>query len=200
MAKRLPADERLATAGQLVARARLLFDIWWLYEGADTRPRIIEAMRQYSEFFRFDSHAHLVAFVVYMAALIDERPDTINLPALAKELETSGLVSTAVTSEVKTLLVQISSMRPKVAILRNNLFAHRSASLSYAEAFRRASIKPNELRELTVTALKIANRLLIARGLSEQLFNPQPLHDAQAMLRALSPHDSAPAGEPPISA
>ncbi len=189
MAKRLAADERLITAGQLVVRARILFDIWWLYEGEDTRPGIID-ITAYSEFFRYDSHAHFFAFVVYMAALTEERGETTNLPCLARELETSGLISAPVATEVKSLLAQISSIKSKMAILRNNLFAHRSASLSYAEAFRKASVNSNELRDLTETALKIANCLLLARGLPEQVFNPLPVQDVQAMLKALSPRAS----------
>jgi hypothetical protein len=41
------------------------------------------------------------------------------------------------------------------------------------------------MRDLTEIALKIANRLLLARGLSDQFFNPLPRDDAEAMLKAL---------------
>jgi hypothetical protein len=44
-------------------------------------------------------------------------------------------------------------------------FAHRSASISYDDVFKLAAVKPDQLRDLTEVALKIANRLLLARGL-----------------------------------
>jgi hypothetical protein len=74
----------------------------------------------------------------------------------------------------------------KVTILRNNLFAHRSAAVSYADAFKKADVTPNELRDLTEIALKVVNRLLIARGLSDQVFAELPLEDARKMLKALA--------------
>jgi AbiU2 len=86
----LPLDERLETAAQLVLRARAFYDLWRFFEGAETRPAIINTMRLYSEFFRFDPHAHFVSFVVHVAALFDKRSDSINLPALANELAALG--------------------------------------------------------------------------------------------------------------
>ena len=84
MTAHIPFSARLQLAGQLVARARIFYDIWWFYEGADTRPKIIGTMNTYSEFFRFDSHANFVALIVYLGGLFETRADTVNLPALEK--------------------------------------------------------------------------------------------------------------------
>lgn len=46
MAKHLLIDQRLEIAGQLVVRTRIFYDIWWLYEGADTRSKIIDTMNE----------------------------------------------------------------------------------------------------------------------------------------------------------
>ena len=143
-------------------------------------------MNLYSEFFRFDSHAHFVAFINHIAALLEKRDDTINLPRLAKELKKSGLISTQDTADVHALLGQAAPFACKAAILRNNLFAHRSAALSYPEAFNKAAATPNEWRDLAETALKVVNRLLTARGLQEHDFDTDPLTDVEAMMKALS--------------
>ena len=190
MANPLPIDERLETAAQLVLRARIFYDIWRFYDGDETRPAIIDAMRRYSEFFRYDPHAHFFSFIVHMAALLEARQDTINLPNLSKEFRDSGLIEARVAVEVDALLQQATPFASKVAILRSNLFAHRSVSLSYAEAFNKAAVTPNELRELTEIALKIVNRLLISRGFTCHVFNGLPLSCAEAMLKALSEHAS----------
>ncbi len=186
--KPLPFDERLKTAAQLVLRARVFYELWWYLEGAETRPAIIDTMRQYSEFFRFDPHAHFVAFVVHVAALFEKRNDSINLPALAKELEAPQLISPEEAAEVRRLLDEAAPVAKKAIILRSNLFAHRSAMLSYAEAFRRAAVTPDELRNLTDIALEAANRLLRTRGFEGHFFSPAPVEDAEAMLRTLSEH------------
>jgi hypothetical protein len=75
--------------------------------------------------------------------------------------------------------------RSKVTILRHNLFAHRSASLTYSEAFEMAGLTREQLADLTETALKIANALLLARGLPDQFFHPGPREHAEALLRTL---------------
>ena len=190
MANPLPIDERLETGAQLVLRARIFYDIWRFFEGDETRPAIIDTMRRYSEFFRYDPHAHFFSFIVHMAALLEARQDTINLPNLAKEFQDSGLIEAAVATEVDALLEQAVPFKSKVAFIRNNLFAHRSASLPYAEVFKKAGVTANELRELTEIALKIVNRLLISRGFTCHVFDRLPLSCAEAMLKALSEHAS----------
>jgi len=184
MGNALPVDQRLETAGNLVVRTRIFYDIWWFFKGEKTRPAIADTMQCYSEFFRFDEHAHFVAFVVHIAALFDKRRDTIKLPRLVKELK--GLISAQDHADVAALLDQATPLVSKVTILRNNLFAHRSAAVSYADAFKKADVTPNDLRDLTEIALKVVNRLLIARGFRDQVFAELPLEDASKMLKALA--------------
>ena len=106
----LPIDERLETAAQLVLRTRIFYDIWRFFEGKETRPAIIDTMRCYSEFFRFDPHAHFVAFVVHVAALFEKRNDTVNLPRLAKESKESGLISAQDAMELDALFRQATPL------------------------------------------------------------------------------------------
>jgi hypothetical protein len=141
-------------------------------------------MDEFSELFQFTIHAHFVAFVVHIAALF-ERKDTINLWRLTDEMRGAGMLSTTALAEVEALLSQATPVVSKVAILRHNLFAHRSASMSYAEAFEMAGLTTEQLANLTEIALKIANALLLARGLPDQVFHPGPREHAEALLTTL---------------
>jgi hypothetical protein len=181
----LPIDDRIERAVQLVLRARIFFDIWFYFEGADTRRGILDTMDEYSEFFRFAPHAHLVAFVVSISAVLDKRRGTISLFHLAEEMKGGNLLPMQVEKEIGDLLTQAEPLRSKIAILRHNAFAHRSAVLSYDDAFRMAAVTAGEMRDLTEIALKISNKLARARGLSEQFFNPLPRADAEEILVAL---------------
>ena len=183
----LPLVTRVDTAGELVVRARIFYDIWRYYEDAETRPAILPTMNAYPDFFRFDTHAHFVSFTVYMAGLVERRTDTTNLSHLTAECEASGTVSVAALGSAKAALSRTEPIRPKVVILRNNLFAHRSASLSYEEAFRIASVTPNQLRDLTVDALDVANSLLVGCGGQRKWFHERPLEHAKKMLRKIGP-------------
>lgn len=144
-------------------------------------------MNVFSEFFRFDSHAHFVALIVHIAALFEHRSDTVNLPALIREVEAVASKVEA-TTEAKHLMAQARVLTPKVAILRSNLFAHRSDSLSYAEAFTKAALTPNDLRSLTDTALRVVNCLRVARRREEQGFDDLSRRRLAAMLQVLSDH------------
>jgi hypothetical protein len=175
-------NDRLALAGQLVARARIFFDVWWFYESDQTRPGILDAMNEYPEFFRYDSHAHFVSFVVHLASLLETRSDTVNLDALIQEAVATGAVQTTVASDGEATLASLKSLRRAVMILRSNLFAHRSKSMTYLEAFKMAAVTPNELRAGTESLLGIVNLLLRARGLPEQSFNETSQRHLRGML------------------
>jgi len=104
---------------------------------------------------------------------------------LFEELKKSGSIPENDAMQVASILAQAQAISTKVAILRNNLFAHRSASLSYADAFKKAGVTPDNLEELTGLSLRIANRLLSACGLREHYFNEVPRMHAEALLKTL---------------
>jgi hypothetical protein len=182
----LPLEERLYRAGQHVVRARLFLDLWFYFEEKTTRAKIIDTMREYNEFFRFTPHAYFVAYIVHIAAMFDRRKDTISLPRLAKEMKMSRLLQGNSAAEVDRLLAEAAPIASKVLVLRHYAFAHRSARISYDDAFKQAAVKPNQLHELTEVALKIANRLLLARGLKGEAFTTLPREDAEKMMKALA--------------
>ena len=182
----LPLEERLYRAGQHVVRARLFLDLWFYFEEKTTRAKIVDTMREYNEFFRFTPHAYFVAYIVHIAAMFDRRKDTISLPRLAKEMKMSRLLQGNSAAEVDRLLAEAAPIASKVLVLRHYAFAHRSARISYDDAFKQAAVKPNQLHELTEVALKIANRLLLARGLKDEAFTTLPREDAEKMMKALA--------------
>jgi hypothetical protein len=182
----LSLNERLCRAGQHIVRARLFFDLWFYFGGAETKPHIIETMREYNEFFRFTPHAYLVTYVVHIAAVFDKRRDTINLIRLAQEMKAARLIQGQTITEVDALLARAAPVISKVTILRHNAFAHLSASISYDAAFKKAKVTAVQLRDLTELALKIVNHLLLARGLKDEAFTSLPLEAAEAMMKALA--------------
>jgi hypothetical protein len=140
------------------------------------------------EFFRFDTHTHFVAFVVYFAGLFESRTDTVNLKALVNEANASETFPGRTITRAQELLTHARRLSRKITILRSNLFAHRSASLSYSDAFRRASVTPDELYELTEVGLEVINLLLTVDGSREQVFHQLPRGDAEKLLDTLVKH------------
>jgi hypothetical protein len=182
----LSLRERLDRIGQHIIRARLFLDLWLYFEEEQSRRDIIETMRDYNEFFRFTPHAYLVAYVVYMAGVFEARKDTISLVALVREVKSLGRLNSQDEATVDALMSSAKRIAKKVAILRNQAFAHRAANMSYNDVFLLASVKPFELREVTDMALQIANRLLLSCGLQEQHFTDLPREAAVEMMTALA--------------
>jgi hypothetical protein len=182
----LPLDERLDRACQHVVRARLFLDLWFYFEEKTTRHKIFETMERYNEFFRFTPHAYFLSYVIHIAAMFDRTRDTISLPRLAKEMKDARVIQGQEATKVDALLDEAAPIAAKVNTLRHGAFAHRSARISYDGIFKLAAVKPDQLRDLTEVALKIANRLLLARGLRDQYFSTLPRDDAIAMMKALA--------------
>lgn len=178
----LPLNEQLDRVSQHVIRARLFLDLWSYFESADTRPQIIETMRDYNEFFRFTPHAYLLSYVIYMAGVFDRRDDTISFRPLVREMKAAGHIN----GQVDALLSQAKPIADKVIILRHKAFAHRDAHISYNDVFKMADVMPVQLRDLTEVALKIANHLLRSRGLQDQHFTELPREAAEAMMKSLA--------------
>jgi hypothetical protein len=84
-------ETKLDTLVQLVLRTRFFFDLWWVYEGAPTRPKYLDAMNQYSEFFRFDTHAQQVAYTIYLCQLFEGKPKTLNITGVLRDAKARGL-------------------------------------------------------------------------------------------------------------
>jgi hypothetical protein len=143
-------------------------------------------MREYNEFFRFTPHAYLAAYVIYMAGVFDRSKGTISLAPLFREVSRTGNLNTQDVSIIDTLLLRSKPIVEKVTTLRHNAFAHRSAHISYDGVFKRAAVRPDQLRELTNVALEIGNKLLLARGLQPQCFSELPREAAEAMMQALA--------------
>jgi hypothetical protein len=121
-----------------------------------------------------------------MAGVFDKSRDTISLVALIREVKAAGKLKAHGAATVDALLLKAKPIADKVSTLRHNAFAHRSAHISYDDAFELAAVRPDQLRELTDIALEIANRLLLACGLQDQYFNEEPRKAAEAMMKALA--------------
>jgi hypothetical protein len=182
----LPLNERLNRIGQHVMRARTFFDLWFYFEGHESRHEIIHIMQEYSEFFRFAPHAYLVTCVIYMAGVFDNRGDTISLEPLIREVKAKGHLKAQDVTGVDRIFSQAKPIADKVKTLRHKAFAHQDSGISYNDVFKFAAVTPNELRELTEMALAICNSLRSACGLGDFAFSDTPREDAEAMMRTLA--------------
>lgn len=184
----LPLEERLDRIAQHIIRARLFLELWFYFESEDTRPHIIETMRDYNEFFRFTPHAYFVTYVIYMHGVFDRQAGTISFKHIVPEMAATGFLKGDDGAKVDALMAEAKPAAEKLSILRHRAIAHKTAHISYNDVFKLAKVTPVQLRELSDISLKIANRLLLARGLRDQYFTELPREAAQAIMTALAPN------------
>jgi len=130
-------------------------------------------------------HAHQVAFIITIAVLFDRGRSTISLHHLVREMTRNKQLSQQAQAEVNELLNKVKPLETKILVLRHKAFAHRSAHTSYDDAFKEAKVSAKQMRELTETALLIANKLAEAVGVSIGFFNELPREDAARMMQTL---------------
>lgn len=181
-------EQKLDILVQLVLRARIFFDLWWIYESSQTRPKYLPAMNRYPEFFRFDSHAQEVAYTIYLCHIFEDDSKTLNIPNVVKEAKARGLSAGYITVAEKALKDGLPIWK-KLVIIRSNLFAHRSASLSYSGAFKKASITPNEIRRLAELGLEAINSLRTALAQKDYGFSALSGKDLKELLEEIN-HNS----------
>lgn len=181
----IPFDTLLDTLTQITIRARLHWDIWWAYEGETERPKHLPVMQEYSDFVRFDLHAHLTSCIVCLYQLYERNRKTHNLSVLLDRAACESGIGPKVVESAKRSLDRADELAKKVRILRNNAFGHRSLKLNYDAAFAQAHITPFELRCLCKTALGVVNHFHKALGHGDWPFNDLPVDDLRRLLRDL---------------
>lgn len=178
-----PLQSRIKFATTNLVLAGASYDIWWTYKGADTRPRFVEGMDEYSEFFRYDEEAHFRTMVVSLYTLFETGPRTANFSVLLRGSRDVG-------SPLATSETQLTALKPvvvKVMALRNFLFAHRNHTEPYNDVYKRANISGVELRRLIDGGRAILNQLRYAHGMDGFDFNPFVGDHTRELLRFIQP-------------
>jgi hypothetical protein len=62
-------NDHLDDLRHTISVAEINYQIWWIYKGRDTRPKYVETMNEYLEFFQASIHAHFVACLVALYRL-----------------------------------------------------------------------------------------------------------------------------------
>ena len=178
-------EQKLDTLVQIVLRARTFFDFWWIYENVPTRKKYLPAMNRYSEFFKFDSHAQEVAYTIYLCQVFDKRKNTLSVVNVIEEAKARNISKESIAT-AEEALHEAEPILKKMSIIRNNLFAHRKDSLSFEDAFKKASIKPNQIRSLTELALDAVNSLRTSLGQESFDFSEFPGRDLSQLLEEIT--------------
>jgi hypothetical protein len=157
MAKPLPLSEQVAIAGDLAVRCETYYATWLAIADRHNRTKYRVAYEQHPEILMSIQGAQMSALVCGLHSLFERKAGRINLPTLSALAEDVAAEQLAKSAEAAA----------KVLTLRHNLYAHRSGSLTVADIYRLAEIKPNDLRFLAGRASAIVRIIARHLGLPE---------------------------------
>ena len=182
MAATLPLKEQIEAASRMALRCHTHLALWRLTAGAEGRQRHREVLDEHWEHLRFLEHGQLVTAVLELHSLLDADNSTINLPNLVSEVKKQSGAKPALQDALLSTVATFS----KVRILRNAVYAHRTKKKSYADMFKQAAITPDDLQQLVVTCIKIANELREQVGLEAEAPTSLPVEWFERMLLRLA--------------
>jgi AbiU2 len=175
---------------QQVVRARIYYDLWWFVTGSPSREQIIDQLNQFSDFFRFDNHAHFVGMIVHCATVWDKSSEAISLPKLAGEILEPKRFSEHDAARLKIL--ELKKETDGLVKIRHNAVAHRNGSTDYASVFKQANVIPNQIPIMLADWLQVTNFLRQSCNMEPECFREPPLRHFQELVLNLGGPDLRP--------
>ena len=126
--------------------ASVNYEIWWVYN--EDRPKYVNVMNRYSEFFSASIHAHFVAMLLALAKLYENRNDTINIRKLINLIRNNRFIEETILTKIEQSLKDSEALISKICILRSNYFTHINNQLNYDAVLAKADIKHKNFKEL----------------------------------------------------
>lgn len=192
----IPVSQRLEVLTQQIIRSRVFYDLWWFTAGAESRPKIVDALNELPVYFRFNEHAHFVAMIIHSANVFDTTRSTISLPRLARDVLDPSRYEAH--QEIAAEVGRLRDTARGILKIRNNAIAHRSELDGYSEVFKQAGVIPGELPTMMASWLDLVNELRQIHGMEcdkvtgEPDFNNLPLRDLQRLIHKLGGPDLRP--------
>jgi AbiU2 len=187
VSNKLSLDTRLEVLTQQIVRARIYYDLWWLVTGSPSRELIIDQLNQFSDFFRFDNHAHFVSLIVHCTTVWDKNPNAISLPKLAGEILEPQRFSDHNATRLK--ISELEKGAAGLLKIRHNAVAHRNAVMDYAGVFEQANVIPDQIPTMLTEWLEVTNLLRQLKEMQPQCFRETPLCDFQKLILKLGGPD-----------
>jgi len=182
--------EKLNNEATLLKRdgveASLNFEVWRVIRDPDTLKFHSETLNQHSAYFQVAVNAHFVAMILPLYRIFERRENSINLPQLIKKLRSNSTLEEDALTYLEQKLDELKPTWVKIAVLRNEVFGHRSSKYDVSESFARAKISSDDLEIFVGDTLGLLNE--VDRLLNEKYFlcKTGAGEDLLSILRVLS--------------
>jgi hypothetical protein len=138
------------------------FNIWQACQQSHGDKDTVEMFNDaYPGLLVWIEHALLAQSVNSLCFLNEKRNDTLNFGSLLSHFKDS--LSDASYGELRSKVDELKTVWIKLAVLRNEIFAHRTNQRAIADSFVKASISPTEIESYIETARFIVQRIGVVR-------------------------------------
>lgn len=151
-----------------------------------------DQLAPYHPYLVVSAHGHRELGLLYLNAVFEKRPDTVNISSLISHLHEHGID----VSELKTDLASHAATIKKLYQLRSAAIGHRTGAQSYDQTFDRVRMTVSELEELLELASRCGEWLARVVGLPTEDEFADPLEYLAKMLRTLTQAEIEKARQP----
>ncbi|MCG2706345.1 MAG: hypothetical protein L6254_02205 [Candidatus Omnitrophica bacterium] len=123
--------------------------------------------------------------VVSLYKLFEKRKDTVNFKNIIKDALRLKIINDADIQKLNPTIEKAKTIWIKINQLRSYLFAHRTKELTVEDIYKKANIKPDEIKELTDLSLEILNYIALKAGQKKHKFESFTLRDTHRLFKTL---------------
>ncbi len=159
------------------------YNIWYIYQNDCDRPKYVNVMNNYHGFFKLSISAQFRAMVLILTGIFDKNTtnETISMYSLIKLAEGFKHINPCILQEIRRKLDSAEELVKKVKVLRDKVFAH-SDRVDPLEAFKRAGISANKLKELVELSKESLEKISYAHDRGSFKFDRGAKEDTYLLL------------------
>jgi hypothetical protein len=169
----------------MLVYATVDYETWYVLKAKEYRDRFQATMLKHTDYFLAAARAHHLATVVGVYGMHEDRDDTFNVPSLLRAIGKLPHVPTGVHDELERRQLTAKKIWIKVGKIRNTVFGHKSRKYTTDQAYQRAALTADELKDIlhqTRELLNFAATHVYGTGYASAL---HPTESAVRMLEAL---------------
>jgi len=149
-------ETHIANIRKATTSSCLTYQVWWFLSNDENRLKYVDTMRIYNDFFITTVHANFLSTIVTLYGLYEKNGRKHTIPNCITLLEKEGRIDQIQVKNIKAKLDKTKKIRDGINILRNRVFAHKTAEGTQA-LFKKANLKPENLKELIQCSEEIIN-------------------------------------------
>jgi hypothetical protein len=159
-----PAVEDVAHINETIARlhdalvyATVDYDIWWVLKGQTYRDRFQSTMERHTDYFSAAMRAHHVATIAGLYSMYEKKGATVNIPNLLDAINKLPQVPKPVRDELAKRSAAATKTAKKISLIRNNVFGHKSKTLTTDATYKKAGLTADELKHIIDQTRELLN-------------------------------------------